>query len=336
MRRGRICRRGRGRGWNGRRRRCVHRTGPSLRHDHTPGRLSLHRARTFRCPTFRNRRLLRLQLRLRLRGSGRGNGDGGRGGLSSSGRGSRRCDCGRLFPRRSRDHRGMRRSRLAEFSPRRGRPGNHWSGWRFACNRGGCRRWCNHDPRLLARLGNDPSRRRSGGGPLRSELTMLRGNRCGARYDRRTLARGLSGSRRWSVRRRRWRSLNRRRRPLHNGCAPSGRSFHRRSGGGCRRTALRGSGRTGAALRFFRILFSLLNCLQHVARFRYTRPVDLWLRLAFGFCRSGTVLATTAKMRAHPLRFVSFERAGMGLLLGHTDFSQGIENGPALYFQFAR
>jgi hypothetical protein len=38
-------------------------------------------------------------------------------------------------------------------------------------------------------------------------------------------------------------------------------------------------------------------------------------------------------MSADFLRLVIFERAGMGLLLGHADFNQHVENGFAFYFQ---
>jgi hypothetical protein len=83
-------------------------------------------------------------------------------------------------------------------------------------------------------------------------------------------------------------------------------------------------------------IFSLLNRLEHVARLRNSRPVDLLLRFAV-YClrRPGTVLPTPLKVLAHPLSFIFFERTGVCFLLGHADVRQGIQDRPALHFQFA-
>src|SRR5258708_37722890 len=63
-------------------------------------------------------------------------------------------------------------------------------------------------------------------------------------------------------------------------------------------------------------IFSLLNCLEHVARLRNSRPVDLLLRLAVcGLRRPGAVLPTALKVLAHPLSFIFFERAGVCFFL---------------------
>jgi hypothetical protein len=83
-------------------------------------------------------------------------------------------------------------------------------------------------------------------------------------------------------------------------------------------------------------IVSLLNCLEHVARFRNARPVDLLLGLA-ALCSgcTGAVLPGALKVLAHPLCFIFFERAGVRLLLDHADVRQGIQDRPALHFQFA-
>jgi hypothetical protein len=83
-------------------------------------------------------------------------------------------------------------------------------------------------------------------------------------------------------------------------------------------------------------IFPLLNCLEHVAWLRYARPVDLLLRLA-ALClrRAGSVLAAALKVLAYPFCFIFFERAGVGLLLGHADVGQGVKDRPALHFQLA-
>jgi hypothetical protein len=83
-------------------------------------------------------------------------------------------------------------------------------------------------------------------------------------------------------------------------------------------------------------IFTLLDRLEHIARLRNSRPVDLLLRLAFSCLRRpGAVFPTPLKVLAHPLSFIFFERAGVCFLLGHADVRQGIQDRPALHFQFA-
>jgi hypothetical protein len=83
-------------------------------------------------------------------------------------------------------------------------------------------------------------------------------------------------------------------------------------------------------------ILTLLNCLEHIARFGNARPVDLLLRLAGVYpSRPSAVLAATLKVLAHPFCFIFFERAGMRLLLGHADVRQGVKNRSALHFQLA-
>jgi hypothetical protein len=84
-------------------------------------------------------------------------------------------------------------------------------------------------------------------------------------------------------------------------------------------------------------IFSLLDCLKHVARFRYPRPVDLLLRLAAVWLhRPGAVLPAPVKVLTYPFCFIRFQRAGVCFLFGHTDVRQGIKDLPALHFELAR
>jgi hypothetical protein len=124
----------------------------------------------------------------------------------------------------------------------------------------------------------------------------------------------------------------------------AGRRADHGAAGGYRTSRNRGPGRLGLShlgsrrpLGYGRsFIFSLLNRLEHVARFRNSRPVDLLLGLAVGGpSRTGAVLPGALKVLAHPLRFIFFERAGVRLLLGHADVRQGIQDRPALHFQFA-
>ncbi len=86
-------------------------------------------------------------------------------------------------------------------------------------------------------------------------------------------------------------------------------------------------------------LFLLLQYgLHHIARLGDTRQVDLRLRLCGrSLSRSGrgAFHASAVEERAYPLRLIVFQRAGMGLLLAHTDLRQRVENLFALDFQFA-
>jgi hypothetical protein len=83
-------------------------------------------------------------------------------------------------------------------------------------------------------------------------------------------------------------------------------------------------------------ILTLLNCLEHIARLGYARPVDLLLRLGGVYpSRPSAVLAATLKVLAHPFCFIFFERAGVRLLLGHADVRQGVKDRPAFHFQLA-
>jgi hypothetical protein len=83
-------------------------------------------------------------------------------------------------------------------------------------------------------------------------------------------------------------------------------------------------------------IFTLLNRLEHVARLRDARPVDLLLGLAVDdLGRASAVLSTSLKVLAHALSFIFFQRAGVRFLLGHADVRQGVQDRPALHFQFA-
>jgi hypothetical protein len=79
-----------------------------------------------------------------------------------------------------------------------------------------------------------------------------------------------------------------------------------------------------------------LDCLQHVARLLYPRPVDLLRGSAFAPCRRrAAIAAATLEMRAHTLRFVCFERAGVRLRIGNSDFLEHIQDGFALDFELS-
>jgi hypothetical protein len=41
-------------------------------------------------------------------------------------------------------------------------------------------------------------------------------------------------------------------------------------------------------------------------------------------------------MQTHALRFIAFERAGVGLLLCHAHIIEDVENRPALYLELTR
>jgi hypothetical protein len=41
-------------------------------------------------------------------------------------------------------------------------------------------------------------------------------------------------------------------------------------------------------------------------------------------------------MQTHALRFIAFERAGVGLLLFHAHIIEDVENRPALYLELTR
>jgi hypothetical protein len=82
------------------------------------------------------------------------------------------------------------------------------------------------------------------------------------------------------------------------------------------------------------------NRLQDVSGFRNVRKINLgpdlvWLAVttARGRLRRRVHLARAAEVSPNFYRFVLFERAGMGFLLGDADFGQHIENRFALDFQ---
>lgn len=103
---------------------------------------------------------------------------------------------------------------------------------------------------------------------------------------------------------------------------------------GCRRCRRLGHGwRRGRSTRRAGCLFfPLLNRLQDVARLRHLRPVNL-LRcraLALGRRRTAIPAASPLEVRAHTLRFVRLERAGVRLRVRHPYFLQHVQNGFAL------
>jgi hypothetical protein len=129
---------------------------------------------------------------------------------------------------------------------------------------------------------------------------------------------------------------------------PSRRSRYALRGGGRRRNGsywLAWDGRPGCRGLGYRrrrplrsgrrFILSLLNRLQHVARFRYSRPIDLLLGLALCFRRAGAVLAAAVKVLTYALRFIRFQRTRVRLLLRDTDMRQGVKDRPAFYFQLA-
>jgi hypothetical protein len=250
---------------------------------------------------------------------------------------------------RLRRHR-RRRGRLY-FNSSYGRLGHNRTSRRLRGNRRG--RWrCDYDTGLLPGLRNNPPRgnrrlcawpqslsrgtrsARSGPDLARSTQANSRGRRSvgNSRWLRRSAGGSLHRGRLSSWPCLGWRCLRR-----------SGGALGRRGNGGSRR-AYRGiaccgpeCGRCGRTLRRSGSFFlPLLNGLQNVAGLGNTRPVDLLLGFAaLRAGRRGAVSAATLEISAHTLGFVFFERAGMRLLLGHADVRQGIQDCPALYFQFA-
>jgi hypothetical protein len=77
------------------------------------------------------------------------------------------------------------------------------------------------------------------------------------------------------------------------------------------------------------LLFLLLvgeNGLEHIAGLGDVREVDFGLLLALGSARTGASLAAAPgvalKLRANLLRFVVFERTGVGLAAGQAELRQ--------------
>lgn len=52
--------------------------------------------------------------------------------------------------------------------------------------------------------------------------------------------------------------------------------------------------------------------------------------------RRRAAAAAALHMRAHAIRFIRFERAGVGLLLFHAHIIENVENRPALYLKLTR
>jgi hypothetical protein len=234
-------------------------------------------------------------------------------------------------------------------SDRRRRCRNGW--WSYSRCGDGCRR--------CRRRGRHSGRR-----------TRHHRARWSCRGDGRTLDRG-SGRRRsrngrtgddWSGRglrgngrgRRRRRGHDRRRLTrLRNDNAARSRSFGLRCGGGrrtgcwrgdarCRRGRRRRLGRgwrrsLRARRRALGLFFALLDGLQDVAGFGHLRPVDSWSAACLVAGRGGAAIAAAAtlEMRAHALRLIALERAGVGLGLGHSNFAQYVQNRLALDFELS-
>ena len=152
-------------------------------------------------------------------------------------------------------------------------------------------------------------------------------------HNVRTLARlghnlpwSLRSDRRLCGRARRSGHVRKRRRLLCRGCdhMSSGRRNHYR----------RTSRNRRRCLRCCFCLLALENSLEGIARLRHLRQVKL--RLCVG-CRSGRARAarSASQIGADLLRLVDLDRAGVRLLLGDANRRQRVQNGLALYFQFA-
>jgi hypothetical protein len=97
--------------------------------------------------------------------------------------------------------------------------------------------------------------------------------------------------------------------------------MHWRGGPGCLGLGL-SRRRNGRPLGYGRsFIFSLLDCLEHVARLGDSRPVDLLLWLAVYLRGPGAVLPAPLKVLTYPFCFI--------------DGRQGIKDRPALYFELA-
>jgi hypothetical protein len=230
----------------------------------------------------------------------------------------RRCSNGRRSYRRCGDGCGLCRRRRS----RSGRRTRHHR----------ARRSCRGDSWTLGR-GSGRSRGRDGRTSDNGSGRGLRGNGRSRRrrrgHDRRRLTRlrhnnatrgrsfglGCRGGRRTGWRR--------------GGTRCSGRRCRRLSRG--RRRSLRT--RRGALGLFF----ALLDGLQDVAGFGHLRPVDSWSPAVLVAGRGGAAIpaASTLEMRAHTLRLIGLERAGVGLGLGHSNFAQYVQNRLALDFELS-
>jgi hypothetical protein len=96
----------------------------------------------------------------------------------------------------------------------------------------------------------------------------------------------------------------------------------------------------GVACLFLFFHFFGQNGLEDIAWLGDMREVDFWchgLRSARGSsaCVAGRALATL-KMRAHFLRLVRLQRAGVGFAFAQAEFRQNVKNPPTLDFHLAR
>ena len=70
-----------------------------------------------------------------------------------------------------------------------------------------------------------------------------------------------------------------------------------------------------------------LDCLEHVAWFGYTRPVNLRLRFALHFMRARRHTAASAlKVDTHALRFICLKRTGVSLLFRNANIRENVQN----------
>jgi hypothetical protein len=95
--------------------------------------------------------------------------------------------------------------------------------------------------------------------------------------------------------------------------------------------------------RRMRYSFLLLrNRAEHVTGTGDMRKINLRLDLFFAasrtrrFCARRACLSVRTEVLANQLRLVFLQRAGVGLLLGYTDFDQDIKNRLALDLQLPR
>ena len=120
------------------------------------------------------------------------------------------------------------------------------------------------------------------------------------------------------------------------GCRRRMRCCDARRDRGCRRGGRRRDDRCGTwwgGLDGGIGLLALEDCLERVAGLRHLRQVELRLRVSSGFiCAAAPVSAV--EIGAYPLGLVGLDGAGVRLS-GNADGFEGIQNRPALYFQFS-
>jgi hypothetical protein len=124
----------------------------------------------------------------------------------------------------------------------------------------------------------------------------------------------------------------------------SGGHIGQRRGSRCSRSGHVSSGRWNhyrrtsrnrrRCLRCCLCLLALENCLQGIARLRHLRQVEL--RLVVG-CRSRRTRAARSAGQICPylLRLIDFDGAGVCFFLRDANRCKSVQNGLALYFQFA-